>query len=233
MTICIAGIYQNESGPVVAVASDKEVTIGGSRLLGLKNDKKMIEFPGFVVLMSGGGVLYEALLMLQEDDRYRAKVKIKSHKDARSFVADVFDQCNTIKEGLVNTAEGADSVGALLIATPNQIFQAFNDNSVFELRNYAVTGSGGAIATGALMYGYKRLSGNLTKEDFGAFLKEIIEITSESELGCGQGVDIAYPQEAPVVRRQPKKFTKAKTPQAKAKGKVPSRKAKPNAKKRR
>lgn len=223
MTICVAAIYHNKTGPVVAVASDKEVTCGGSRLLGIKNDKKIVEFPGFAVLMSGGGVLYEALLMLQEDKRYCSKVRVESHKEARSFASDVFAQCNIIKEGLVNTADGADSVGALLIATPTQLFQAFNDNSVFEIGTFSVTGSGGAVATGALMYGYRRLTGELTKEQLGAFLKEIVEITSESELGCGQGVDIIYPTEAPTVKRQPKKVVKTKTPQAKSKTKVPSR----------
>ena len=193
MTICISCKYLKEDGTHgTLAASDSEVSVGEKRLLGISgSDNKMVSFPGAVVSMSGNGCVYEALLMLREDEKFSKRVQFRTRKDIREFALNFSAQYKHLTEQATIDANEL-TVGVLVIATPDKIWSVFCDLSIFEHEYFYYTGSGGATALGLLTH----YNPSFNKEELRDFLVKTIQTVSVSDLGCGGQVKV-WEVEAP------------------------------------
>lgn len=209
MTIGIAAKYLKEDGTCgVLAACDSEVTVGDRRLQGISSsDNKMVSFPGGIVLMSGNGCVYEALLMMREDEKYSRRVQFRTRKDIREFALNFAAQYKALTEQAPMDAAEL-TVGVLLVATPDKVWSIFCDLSIFEHDHYYYTGSGGASASG-ILHSY---SPTFDKEELTGFLVHTIQTVSYSDLGCGGPVkvwEVEAPNPLPVKKSKKKKLTTA------------------------
>ncbi len=196
MTICINAKVVRKDGSIITLCgTDSRVSLGDRNLqsITMEGSGKDVSFPGAVVALSGAGSLFEALLLLREDTRYCKTVSFNSRADVREFILNLFHQFNLLIEaGTLNKDDC--QAGTILITTPDRIWGAYSDLSIFEFTEFGVSGSGGNTANAVLMALYPLLPENPSEEDLENFIRKAIEITNSDVQSCGGAIHIFRPE---------------------------------------
>ena len=200
MTVVCAVKVETPQGILVSIGADTEVTSGEIRLVDIVNKHKLFRINDFVIAISGGGPVAEAIEDLQEDKIFMKHAKIKNKRDARMIASEVFAGMKSIVES--SAADFSDikpSIGGLLIATPTAIYGVCADLSVFEYSRFYCEGIGASVAFGVLEEKYKALKNKeVTYKDLHDLLKDAIIATSKHILGCNKDYMIEHVKPEPV-----------------------------------